>query len=139
LEEVITHAEEMKGKAGDSLRERLADVIRSRRINALVCDLTLPVQPSDLQMQPWDREEVHKIFDGLEFRVLRDRLFQTLTADEPQVDAAAEVQTARLAPDGLADWLGQPAPCGDPTGVYVHGHLGRGPGQVATGGVATGA
>ena len=61
----------------------IADVIRNRRINRLVRDLQLPLQPADLAQQPWDRDAVHRVFDGLEFRVLRDRLFETLSADEP--------------------------------------------------------
>ena len=130
LDEVINHADEIKGKAGDSLRERLADVIRNRRINALVCDLTLPLQPTDLQLQPWDREEVHKIFDGLEFRVLRDRLFQTLTADEPVSDEGFEIEGERLQPGQVAGWLAEHAPAGRRTGVHVQGRWGGGGGDV---------
>ncbi len=82
LEGVITHADKIKGKAGDNLREHLADVMRNRKLNALVCDLPLPLGPADLARQPWDRHEVHTLFDGLEFRVLRDRLFETLESEE---------------------------------------------------------
>jgi DNA polymerase I len=130
LDEVVTHADQIKGKAGDSLRERLADVIRNRRINALVCDLTLPVQPTDLQMQAWDREEVHKIFDGLEFRVLRDRLFQTLTADEPVSDEGFEIEGERVQPGAVSDWLRSHAPADRRTGVHVQGRWGGGRGDV---------
>ena len=83
LDEIVARVDEIKGKAGEALRDHLADVIRNRRINELVRDLHLPVTPADLRQQPWDRDEVHTIFDGLEFRVLRDRLFQTLSVDEP--------------------------------------------------------
>ena len=38
-----------RGKAGESLREHLADVIRNRRINELVRDLELPVAVDDLR------------------------------------------------------------------------------------------
>ena len=70
LDNVVNHAEEIKGKAGESLRAHLDDVIRNRQLNALVCDLDLPLAPEDLAVQPWDRKEVHTLFDGLEFRVL---------------------------------------------------------------------
>ena len=36
-----THADEITGKAGESLREHLGDVIRNRQLNALVRDLDL--------------------------------------------------------------------------------------------------
>jgi DNA polymerase I len=130
LDEVINRADEIKGKAGDALRERLADVIRNRSINALVCDLTLPVQPTDLVMQPWDREEVHKIFDGLEFRVLRDRLFQTLSVEEPVSDEGFELDGRRLQPGEVAGWLDEHTGPDRRTGVHVQGSWGRGGGDV---------
>src|SRR5690349_6477717 len=68
LDGVIARADEITGKKGEALREHLGDVIRNRRLNALVCDLDLEVGPGDLAVQPWDRHEVHTLFDGLEFR-----------------------------------------------------------------------
>ena len=52
VEGVIARADEIKGKAGDSLRERLADVIRNYEINCLVSDLELPLRPEDAR---WHR------------------------------------------------------------------------------------
>jgi DNA polymerase I len=138
LDEVVNRVDEIKGKAGESLRTHLADVIRNRRINALVCDLTLPVEPTDLLMQPWDREEVHKIFDGLEFRVLRDRLFQTLTVDEPVSEEGFEIQGERLQPGAVADWLDKHASGDSRVGVHVQGSWGRGGGDVLAVALATG-
>ena len=34
--------------------------------------------PRDLVPVPWDREQIHQLFDTLQFRVLRDRLYATL-------------------------------------------------------------
>src|SRR3954465_15746153 len=82
LDNVITHADQITGKKGEALREHLGDVIRNRRLNELVRDLDLDLAPTDLVVRPWDRHEVHTLFDGLEFRVLRDRLFETLTSEE---------------------------------------------------------
>ncbi|MGH3366704.1 MAG: DNA polymerase I [Nocardioidaceae bacterium] len=138
LDQVINRADEIKGKAGDSLRTHLADVIRNRRINALVCDLPLPVQPTDLTLQAWDREEVHKIFDGLEFRVLRDRLFQTLSADEPVSDEGFEIDAQRLEPGMVADWLARHTGADRRTGVHVQGSWGSGGGDVLAVALATG-
>jgi DNA polymerase-1 len=131
LDEIVARVDEISGKAGDSLREHLADVIRNRRINQLIRDLDLPVGVGDLEQQAWDRDEVHKIFDGLEFRVLRDRLFETLSADEPPIDEAASVDTMRLAPGEVADWLGTHAGDDALAGVYVQGQWASGTGQVA--------
>jgi DNA polymerase-1 len=105
LDNVVIHAEEIKGKAGESFREHLADVIRNRRLNALVCDLALDKRVDELVMQPWDRQEVHTLFDGLEFRVLRDRLFETLQSEEEIDGSGFEVQMSRLGEGEVGDWL----------------------------------
>ncbi|PZF89925.1 DNA polymerase I [Micromonospora endophytica] len=113
VEGIIARADEIKGKAGDSLRERLADVIRNYDINCLVADLELPVRPEDARWPGWDREAVHQVFDTLQFRILRDRLYQYLDAVEPEAEAGFELAGEVLtAPGALAGWLATHAPAG---------------------------
>jgi DNA polymerase-1 len=129
LDDIVARVDEIGGKAGEALRERLADVIRNRRINELVRDLDLPVTVPDLKQQAWDRDEVHKIFDGLEFRVLRDRLFETLSVDEPVIEEAAALDRQVLGAGEVGSWLVQHASGDSLTGVFVDGHWGAGTGQ----------
>jgi DNA polymerase-1 len=136
LEEIVARVDEIPGKAGDALRERLTDVIRNRRINALVCDLALDASVDDTLARPWDRDEVHRVFDSLEFRVLRDRLFATLTVDEPTIEAGPEVDGAVLKPGEVGPWLAKHA-LGAVTGVHVVGQWGSGTGQVHAVALAT--
>src|SRR3954464_5803945 len=96
LDNVIANAHQIKGKAGDAFREGDGDVIRNRRLNALVVDLALARDPTDLAAQPWDRQEVHKLFDGLEFRVLRERLFFLLESEEEIDDSGFSIEPTRL-------------------------------------------
>ncbi len=137
LDNVITHADQITGKKGEALREHLGDVLRNRRLNALVCDLDLDLGPADLAVKPWDRHEVHTLFDGLEFRVLRDRLFETLESEEEIDDSGFEMAGARLAPGEVSAWLDQHArPSAEQgkerprTGVAVQGSWGGGTGEV---------
>ncbi len=130
LDNVIAHADEIKGKAGDSFREHLGDVIRNRRLNALVCDLDLTATVTDLAAQPWDRQEVHKLFDSLEFRVLRERLFSTLESEEEIDDSGFELDATRLEQGGLAGWLDAHARSGARVGVQVQGTWRAGSGDV---------
>jgi DNA polymerase-1 len=130
LDNVVNHAEEIKGKAGESLREHLDDVIRNRRLNALVCDLDLPLAPGDLAMQPWDRKEVHTLFDGLEFRVLRERLFETLESEEEIDDSGFTLDMTQLEPGQVADWLAANASKGQRVGLHLDGSWGSGTGDV---------
>ncbi|MFF0153290.1 DNA polymerase I [Micromonospora sp. NPDC005203] len=120
VEGVIARADEIKGKAGDSLRERLADVIRNYEINRLVSDLELPLRPEDARWTGWDREAVHQVFDTLEFRILRDRLYQYLEAVEPEAESGFDLTGEVLTePGALAGWLSTHAPTGTPVGLAV--------------------
>ncbi|SDS23042.1 DNA polymerase I [Nocardioides scoriae] len=139
LENVINRAEEIKGKAGESLREHLGDVIRNRQLNALVVDLDLPLVPTDLAVQPWDRQEVHTLFDGLEFRVLRDRLFETLESVEDIDDSGFALDSTRLEPGAVGAWLAEHASDGQRVGVHVEGEWRAGSGEVLTLSFATAA
>ncbi|WP_372733432.1 DNA polymerase I [Nocardioides sp.] len=130
LDNVITHADEITGKKGESLRAHLADVIRNRRLNELVRDLPLDLGPADLALAPWDRQEVHTLFDGLEFRVLRDRLFETLTSAEDIDDTGFEVAGVVLSAGELAGWLSEHAGTGVRVGLHPVGHWRAGTGDV---------
>jgi DNA polymerase I len=129
LDNVIAHADEVTGKAGENLRAHLGDVIRNRRLNALVCDLDLEVGPDDLAVRPWDRHEVHTLFDGLEFRVLRDRLFETLESEEEIDDSGFSLDATRLGPGEVDAWLATHAAT-DRVGVSVQGSWRAGTGEV---------
>jgi DNA polymerase-1 len=136
LDGVIAHADAITGKKGEALREHLGDVVRNRRLNALVCDLELPLKPVDLQVRPWDRQEVHKVFDSLEFRVLRDRLFETLSSEEEVEGDGFDVGRVDLSPGELGAWLAGLA-AAERVGVQVRGHWAAGTGDVHGLAVAT--
>jgi DNA polymerase I len=130
LDNVITHADEITGKKGEALRAHLGDVIRNRHLNALVTDLDLPVAPGDLAMKPWDRHEVHTLFDGLEFRVLRERLFETVKSDNEEEidDSGFDLTGSVLGADEVAGWLAQHAT--ERVGLTVQGTWRAGTGEV---------
>ena len=130
LEDLAAHAGELKGKAGEAFQARVEDVLRNRKINALVLDLDLPLAPDDLVRRPWDREATHQLFDGLEFRVLRDRLLEALPNETEIVpEGGFDLDAATLEPGELGAWLDDHA-AGDRTGLDVIGQWGSGRGDV---------
>ena len=124
LDGVVAQAPSIPGKAGESLRAHLDQVLRNRRLNRLVDDLELPLGIEDLQVRSWDREEVHQVFDGLEFRVLRDRLFATLSAPEPEAEGGFDLEQSRLDGAAVDTWLAEHAT--GRTGLSLVGTIGRG-------------
>jgi DNA polymerase-1 len=130
LDELVAHVDEVRGKAGDALRDHLGQVLTNRRLTALVRDVPLGVQPGDLARQAWDREDVHQLFDTLQFRVLRDRLYQTLDTPEPEAESGFDVEVVDLAAGELGGWLHEHAAAGTHTGVSLRGRWARGTGEV---------
>jgi DNA polymerase-1 len=137
LEGLIENVDQLKGKAGESVRANLADVMRNYELNRLVDDLELPLTPDDLHWRGWDREAVHRLFDTLEFRILRDRLYQYLEAVEPEAEAGFDLAGAVLAPGSVKAWLDEHAGVGTPIGVAVSGMFGRGTGELTGVALAT--
>lgn len=123
LEELVANVDKVKGKVGDALRANLSHVILNRELTDLVKDVPLAQTPDTLRMQPWNRDQIHRLFDDLEFRVLRDRLFDTLASADPEVDAGFDVRGGVLEPGTLAAWLAEHGR-GERSGVAVVGtHL----------------
>ncbi len=129
LDGIVAHVGEIGGKAGQALRDHLDAVLRNRRLNQLVRDLPLSVTLADLERRSWDREEVHGVFDALEFRVLRERLFATFEAPEPEAESGFEVSGQALTSAQVAEWLATHAPAGRRLGMHVIGRWGRGTGD----------
>ena len=107
LQELVDKVDTVKGKVGDALRANLSHVILNRELTDLVKDVPLAQTPDTLRMQPWDRDHIHRLFDDLEFRVLRDRLFETLASADPEVDEGFDVKGGALEAGQLAAWLSE--------------------------------
>ncbi|WP_106818511.1 DNA polymerase I [Janibacter massiliensis] len=135
---IVAAVDTIGGKAGQSLRDHLDQVLRNRRLNELVRDLDLEVGVEDLERRPWDREAVHTLFDGLEFRVLRDRLFQTFPAEEDEVAGGElDVDPVTLTGDAVGAWLA--AAGSEPAALDVVGTWALGTGDASTIALADGA
>jgi DNA polymerase-1 len=121
LEDLVDKVDTVRGKVGDALRANLSSVVLNRQLTEMVRDVPLPYTPDQLQLAPWDRERVHALFDDLEFRVLRDRLFATLSSTEPEAEEGFEVRGRALEPGELAEWLEAHTQDGVRTGLSVVG------------------
>ncbi|GAA1731363.1 DNA polymerase I [Aeromicrobium alkaliterrae] len=110
LGEIVDQVADIPGKAGQSLRDHLDDVLRNRRINALVRDLDLGAEPAELAFSTeWDREAIHRVFDALEFAALRERLFSYLgggaSTEESAASAAVDIVLAEPEAGQVGAWL----------------------------------
>jgi DNA polymerase I len=139
LDTLVERVDEVKGKAGDALRAHLAQVIQNRQLTELVKDVPIDVEPGELVRVNWQRDEVHQVFDALEFRVLRDRLYATLESAEPEADEGFDVTALHLGAGEVTGWLDKHARGGERVGLNVSGYWGSGTGEVTRLAVATAA
>ena len=135
LQGIVAGIDQIGGKAGQSLRDHLDQVLRNRRLNALVRDAPIPIGVADVERREWDREKVHTLFDSLEFRVLRERLFTTFDTAETEVSGGVEIDGTVLGEGEVAGWLAEHGT--GRLGVDVVGEWGRGTGEVSGLGLAT--
>ncbi len=149
LAQLVNRVNEVKGKAGDKLREHLGDVLRNRQLTELARDVPLEAGPLDLRPKPWDREQIYELFDTLQFRMLRDRLYSTLpdgiggsaaaggAAASGAAVAGFDVEVTRLGPDEVAQWLEEHLTGTGRAGLAVRGSWGRGTGTLSALAIAT--
>ena len=121
LQGLVDNVDTVRGKVGDSLRENLSTVMLNRELTHLVRDVPLAQTPDTLSLLPWDRDKIHQLFDDLEFRVLRDRLFDTLATAEPEVEDGFDVRGGALDPGTVAAWLAEHASGTTRSGLAVVG------------------
>ena len=133
LAELVDRVDEVKGRAGDQLREHLADVLRNRQLTELAKDVPVGAEPRELTLAPWDREQLHQLFDTLQFRVLRERLQATFPNGFTESVAAAgpaegfDVEAELLGPEDVAEWLAEHG-SGGRVGLAASGTWARGTG-----------
>ena len=127
---LVAGVDQVGGKVGDALRENLASVIRNRQLTELVRTVDLDVAVDELERKQWDRDEVHALFDDLQFRVLRERLFATVEAAEPEAETGFDVAATRLGVDDVEKWLAEHARDTARVGLAFRGQWGRGTGSL---------
>jgi DNA polymerase-1 len=106
LEGVKAHAEEIKGKAGDNLREHLEQLDLSRRLATIDCEVALDQAPTDLDRRPPDTDKLRTLYRALDFQSLLRQLpaagAESPAGEEAPTEARYEVV---LEPAALDAWL----------------------------------
>ena len=74
LKELLNKADQVAGKAGESLRDNLDSIAKNRELTQLIHDVPIELSLNDLAWQPIEESKIAPIFATLEFRTLKDRL-----------------------------------------------------------------
>ncbi|MDD7465918.1 MAG: DNA polymerase I [Actinomycetaceae bacterium] len=93
LESLLAHAEELKGKAGQSLRDHAEQVKLNRQLNQLIRDLPLGDDLGVFVPVGVDVTAMHDLFDTLDFHAVRSRVLAELPV-RPGSEAAPRIENA---------------------------------------------
>ncbi len=96
LDEVIAHADEVKGKMGENLRAHIDDALVSRRVATIRTDAPIELDLSDARFPTFDPAEVARAFSALGFTGMTTRLVRLAG------EGAAEAARAALGETGPA-------------------------------------
>ncbi|MEU3994940.1 DNA polymerase I [Streptomyces fungicidicus] len=142
--ELVERVDEVKGKAGQNLRDHLESVKLNRRLTELERRVELSQGVLALERAAYDRKAVAMILDTLEIRnpSLRERLFAVDPGAEeaeatPVVTEGVELDGTVLGTGELTAWLGEHGT--GPLGVATVGTWALGTGSVAEIALATAA
>ncbi|GGQ37610.1 DNA polymerase I [Streptomyces mutabilis] len=134
--ELVERVEEVKGKAGQNLRDHLESVKLNRRLTELERRVELPKTVTDLERTAYDRKGVAMILDTLEIRnpSLRERLYAVDPGAEeaeatPVVADGVELDGTVLGTGEVAGWLAEHGT--QPLGVATVDTWALGTGSVA--------
>jgi DNA polymerase-1 len=108
--EIVTHADDVKGKIGESLRDNLDQLELSRRLATIDCEVPLEQGPADLTRADPDEKRLRDIYQRWELSSLLRKLPNSNGGEdeeqEIQPDIVGEYETV-LTTTALDKWIEQ--------------------------------
>jgi DNA polymerase-1 len=105
LDELMAHADAVKGKVGESLRASLESLPLSRELTSIRLDVELEETPPTLRRQAPDASGLRTLYTQLDFRRWLDELGTDEAAPVTDSTATATDYETVLAQDRLDAWL----------------------------------
>ena len=91
LENLIEHADQIKGKVGESLRGSIEQLPLSKQLTTIKCDLNLPYTIDDLKCQTQDKAELKNLLEQLGFSAWLRMLDVPVAENDIQEEAIPEI------------------------------------------------
>jgi len=107
LDNLVVHADEIKGKVGESLREHLDQLPLSRELTTIKCDVDLEQNISELAMRPAQLDKLKQMYTEMEFKTWLSNL-PTEGGGTSMVEVPPEVEVSYetvLDKKSLERWL----------------------------------
>ncbi len=102
LDNLVAHAENIKGKVGENLRASLIQLPLAKKLATIKLDVPLPFQLSDLKRKAPDEETLKKLFQEMEFKSWLNALLEKTSVTTQNKYANYETI---LTEEAFAIWL----------------------------------
>jgi len=93
VENIIEHADEIKGKVGEHLRGALDQIPLSKELTTIKCDVELDESLDDLKIGDADKESLKRLYTEFEFRTWLGELSGSIEEKQTAVKKAANYET----------------------------------------------
>ena len=111
LEETLAHADEIKGKLGEKIRDNAELGVLSKKLARIIIDVPIDLAADTLERDPWNQEALLGIFEELEFRTLGRRLGLVQTeASTPAETKPASTKVSLTSNDQMSLFGGDDSP-----------------------------
>jgi len=71
---IIEHADELKGKMKEKVKDNAEQARLSKKLATIICDVPIDFKPKELKLSEPNKDALHEVFSELEFRTLSERL-----------------------------------------------------------------
>ena len=116
---ILEAADDVPGKAGESLRAHLDQVRLNRQLNHLLTDMDVDMPVAAMEYEGGDAAAIHAVCDALQFRGLRDKLLPFATTGEAE-PAATIAELVIITDEPVAGISAHSGLCA----VHVEGRIG---------------
>lgn len=107
MEGMYEHAEEIKGKLGEKIRDNQEQAFLSKKLARILLDAPIEFHEQDFKKDPADEEQIKELFTELEFRTLMRRVLtepaktpaDSPSAAKPKPMAGGQTDLFASAPD----------------------------------------
>ncbi len=89
LENVIAHADELKGKMAENVRNFAHLGLESKQLATIILDVPVDFDEEDLRLKQPDFAALKEVFDELEFKTFAKRVFDYYSPQQPEIQPSA--------------------------------------------------
>jgi DNA polymerase-1 len=90
IENLFEHTHELKGKLKENIEDYREQALQSKQLATIMLDTPVELNEDELKVAPPDLEELHRLFEEIEFRTFAQRVFTDYSVEKPGQNTGEE-------------------------------------------------